>query len=176
MNLKLQRILDRLEAERKDLLDELSALPDQRFNTNPSPGKWSISQILTHLITSEKLTLLYMRKKSMGINELDNSGWIESLKMILLKVSQRLPFLTYKAPPIVVEHTPEALSYAEAVEQWSKVRALLKKFLGAIEERNVRKKIYKHPVAGRLDVSQALEFCGEHIRHHLPQIKKLMKD
>jgi hypothetical protein len=173
MNPKLQRILDRLEAERSDLLQALSTLSDQRFNTHPSPGKWSISQILTHIITSERLTLLYMKKKSLGIDQLDNSGWLESLKMILLRVSQRLPFLTFKAPRFVVEHTPEALSYKEAVEQWNTVRTEMKEFLEAIDEKHARKKIYKHPVAGRLDAAQALEFCGEHIRHHLPQIRKM---
>lgn len=175
MNPKLQRILDRLEAERSDLLQALSTLPDQRFNTHPAPGKWSISQILTHIITSERLTLLYMKKKSLGIDQLDNSGWLESLKMILLRVSQRLPFLTFKAPRIVVEHTPDALSYEETVKQWNKVRTAMREFLEVIDEKHVRKKIYKHPVAGRLDAAQALDFCGEHIRHHLPQIRKLMK-
>jgi hypothetical protein len=175
MHPKLQQILNTLEADRKRLLQELADVPDQRFNTNPVPGKWSISQILTHIITSERLTLLYMRKKSLGIDQVDNSGWIESFKMLFLEVSQRLPFLKFKAPGVVVEHTPEALSYAEVVRQWDKVREQLKKFLEGIDEKNVRKKIYKHPVVGRLDASQAIRFNGEHIRHHLPQIRKLMK-
>lgn len=164
-----------LENDRQKLLHELSVVPGLRFNSNPTPGKWSISQILTHIITSERLTLLYMRRKSLGIDQLDNSGWIESFKMLFLKVSQRLPFLKFKAPDVVVKHTPEALSYAEVVSQWDTVREQLKKFLEGIDEKNVHKKIYKHPVAGRLDASHAIRFCGEHIRHHLPQIRKLMK-
>jgi hypothetical protein len=175
MNPKLQRILDRVEAERSDLLEALSTLSDQRFNAHPSPGKWSISQIVTHIITSERLTLLYMKKKSLGVDQLDDSGWLESLKMILLRVSQRLPFLAFKAPRVVVEHTPEPLSYEEAVKKWNTVRTAMKEFLEGIDEKHVRKKIYKHPIAGRLDAAQALEFCGEHIRHHLPQIQRLMK-
>lgn len=175
MHPKLQRILNTLETDRKRLLRELADVSDQRFNTNPLPGKWSISQVLTHIITSERLTLLYMRKKSLGIDQLDNSGWIESFKMIFLEVSQRLPFLKFKAPDVVVEHTPEALSYAEVVSQWDTVREQLKKFLEGIDEKNVHKKIYKHPVVGRLDAFHAIRFCGEHIRHHLPQIRKLMK-
>lgn len=175
MNKRLLHYYTSLENDRQKLLKELSGVPDQRFNTNPLPGKWSIGQILTHIITSERLTLLYMRKKSLGIDLVDNSGWIESFKMLFLEISQRLPFLKFKAPGVVVEHTPEALSYAEVVHQWDRVREQLKKFLEEIDEKNVRKKIYKHPVVGRLDASQAIRFCGEHIRHHLPQIRKLMK-
>lgn len=72
MHPKLQRILNTLETDRKHLLRELADVSDQWFNSNPLPGKWSISQILTHIITSERLTLLYMKKKSLGIDQLDN--------------------------------------------------------------------------------------------------------
>ena len=162
-----------LEADRQKLLLTLTALPQDILFHAP-PGKWSVNQILTHLLTSEKLSLLYMRKKSLGIQTVSNSGTREALKLIILKASQRLP-LKFKAPGILIEHTPEALPLPQAIEQWNAVRNDLRKFLEGIADQNIRKMIYKHPVVGMLDVMQAMAFFHEHIHHHWPQVKNLLK-
>ncbi|HEY3404135.1 MAG TPA: DinB family protein [Ohtaekwangia sp.] len=174
MHTKLQRIFDVLEADRKEWLDKVSSLSDEQFKASPAPGKWSVSYILTHIMTAEQLSVLYMRKKALGVNELDNSGIIESLKLLFLKASQRIPALKFKAPKVVVEKTPESLSFEELSTKWAASRESLRKFLDSIEDKNLRKKIYKHTIVGRLDAVQALEFLREHFRHHLPQIKRLL--
>ena len=174
MHPKLQQIFDELEADRKEWLEKVSSLSDEQFNTSPAPGKWSIGYILTHIMTAERLSLLYMRKKSLGINELDDSGVVESLKSLFLKASQRIPALKFKAPTVVVEKTPESLSFAELSRQWASSRDNLKAFLSGIEYKHIRKKIYKHAIVGRLDAVQGLKFLREHFHHHLPQIKRLL--
>lgn len=163
-----------LEADRQKLLLTLTALPDKSILFQAPPGKWSVNQILTHLLTSERLSVLYMRKKSLGIGALGNSGIVESIKLIVLKISQRLP-LKYKAPSILAEHTPEALPLPQVIQQWDTVRNDLQNFLEGIADKNIRKNIYKHPVVGMLDVMQAMAFFHEHIHHHWPQVKSLLK-
>ena len=170
----LQKRFNMLEADRQKLLLTLTALPHEAILSQAPLGKWSVNQILTHLISSERLSLLYMRKKSLGIQHLNNSGVLETFKLIVLKVSQRLP-LKYKAPGILVQHTPEVLPLPQAIEQWTAVRNDLRKFLDGITDQNIRKKIYKHPVVGMLDVMQAMAFFHEHIHHHWPQVKSLLK-
>ena len=93
--------------------------------------------------------------------------------IFLLKISQRVP-LKYKAPKAVVQHTPEPLSLSELKEQWNSLRNDLRDFLEKIEDKNIRKKIYRHPV-GRFNVVQAVTFFREHFQHHLPQIKRLLQ-
>jgi hypothetical protein len=144
----------------------------EKFN-HGSINNWSVNQILNHLMSSERLALLYMRKKSLGVNDLDNSGWLEELKSVMLKVSQRLP-IRYKAPRAVVEHTSSIADFEQLRTEWQQVRAGLIQFAGKIEEKNIYKKIFKHPVAGRLNVIQAIVFFREHLRHHLPQIQRLL--
>jgi hypothetical protein len=173
MNARLRNVFDTAERERKSILDLVGPLPDEKLFYHREK-RWSISQILTHIIISERMSLQYMKKKSLGIDQLQNSGMIEEIKTIILKISQRLP-LKYKAPKIVQESTPAALSLREIVDQWNNSRMELKTFLSSIEPKNIRKKIYKHPVAGRLDVTQAVTFLREHVNHHLPQIKRLLK-
>ena len=115
-----------------------------------------------------------MKKKMLGIDQLNNSGIAGSLRFTLLQLSQRIPILKFRAPNVVVANTPQALPIDELISQWDALRNDLKSLLESIEEKNVKKAIYKHPLAGRLDAAQATAFFYEHIHHHWPQIKRLL--
>jgi hypothetical protein len=174
MNSKLQRLYDQLESDRKILLTKIESVPVEKFNRQPVPGKWSLGEVLSHLVASEHGSNSYMKKKSLGIDQADNSGVVESMKLGLLIVSQRIPFLKFKAPKILVQHTRQFQSAESIITQWNEVRKDLFMFLEKIENKNIRKKIYRHPIAGLLDVVQAVTFYREHIIHHSPQIKRLL--
>jgi len=115
-----------------------------------------------------------MKKKSLGISELKNSGWRETIKLFLLIISQRIP-VKYKAPKVIVQSTPEVLVLHDLIKQWKTERQNLSNFIESIEERNITKKIFKHPIAGMLNIAQGISFFEEHIIHHKPQTKRLIK-
>jgi len=174
MNKLLASVLTELEKQREEILQSVSHLSDEAFSRAPQPGKWSVAQILTHILTSEKLSLAYMKKKVQGIDQLKDSGVMESLRLWLLIVSQRIP-VKYKAPKVVVENTPETLSLNQLTEEWANLRKELAAFLSTIDDKHARRVIYKHPMAGRFDVQQTLIFFREHIRHHRPQIGRILR-
>jgi hypothetical protein len=170
----LQRNFERLQTDTKLLLKEVSSLSSLTYHHRPEEGKWSISQILTHLLTSERMSLAYMKKKSLGIDHLKNAGVVEYFKFLLLTFSQRIP-LRYKAPRKVLEQTPAPLSYGDLVRQWEAQRHELRDFLEKIQENNIRKKIFRHPRVGMLDANHAVQFLAEHLHHHHPQIKSIIE-
>jgi DinB superfamily len=174
LNPSFQNIFNALERQRTEILSQVKQLPADRYMLQPSPAKWSIAQILTHLLTSEQLSIGYMRKKMLGIDQLRNSGILDSLKFTVLQLSQRIPNLKFKAPQVVQANTPKPLSVDELILQWGTLRNDLKMLLESIKEKDVKKVIYKHPIAGRLDAAQATAFFYEHIHHHWPQIKRLL--
>lgn len=174
MNPSFQTIFNAVERQRAGILSQVKQLPPNRYMLQPSPAKWSIAQILTHIVTSEKLSIGYMKKKMLGIDQLNNSGIAGSLRFTLLQLSQRIPNLKFRAPNVVVANTPHALPIDELISQWDALRNDLKALLESIEEKNVKKAIYKHPLAGRLNAAQATAFFYEHIHHHWPQIKRLL--
>jgi hypothetical protein len=174
LNKKVQVLFERLESERVKLLDQLAVLPNAKLDYRPDLKKWSVNHILIHLLTSEHLTLVYLRKKSLGIDQLKNAGLLELVKIQLLKTSQRLPFAKYKVPKHIALNTPDVMPFGELQTRWGASRAELKNFLETIEEKNLHKLIFKHPVAGRFDILQCLIFMREHFQHHLPQIKRLL--
>ena len=64
----------------------------------------------------------------------------------------------------------------ELLKSWEETRQELKSFLESIEEKNIHKKIFKHPIGGMLNVIQGVAFLREHLLHHKPQIIKLTKE
>lgn len=173
MNLKLQHLFDALEYDRNTLILTLKSLLPEKLQQAPQ-GKWSINQILAHLIAAEKLSIRYLQKKILGIKEADDTGLWEEIKIKVLQASQRLP-LKFKAPQNVVDNTPSYLNFSELLSDWEKTRAELKALLEKLEGTQLKKKIYKHFFAGRLNIQHALIFLREHIIHHQPQINRLLK-
>jgi hypothetical protein len=173
MDPRLQSLYGKIETQRKSLLLSLSHLSNEQLNTHP-PSKWSINQIIAHLITAENLSILYLNKKILSINEVKDSGFVEEMKMILLTVSQRLP-LKFKAPKIVVDRTSSETDLNKLIAEWDLTRLELKNILGRIETPHIKRKIYRHVRVGMLNIEQAVKFIGEHVGHHTPQIKKLLK-
>lgn len=171
MSTKLQKFYNQLENQKDELLTSLSELSIEKLNSAPA-GKWSIAQIVAHLITAERLSIQYMQKKIQGIEQAGDAGIVEELKLIVLIISQRLP-LRFKAPKMVKESTPTLSTLPELSAQWDSVRADLKQLLEKIPDHLVKRKIYKHVFAGKLNSRQALIFFREHFIHHLPQIQRL---
>lgn len=173
MNKTLEKLFQRLEEQRTTLLQDLQTHSAQQLEVKPSSDKWSVLEILTHLYTSERLSFGYIKKKSQGVQHLKNAGIQQALLVPILKISQRLPF-KFKAPNVVKENTPEALPLDKLISQWNLMRIELKSHLENIPDKHVHKLVYKHPIAGRLSLPQALQFFAEHINHHKPQIKRAL--
>ncbi|MCE7862171.1 MAG: DinB family protein [Bacteroidetes bacterium CHB5] len=173
MHPHLQKLFDTIEKQKQELLLQIESHSSAQLQHSP-PGKWSLGQVYAHLIASEQLSVQYLRKKYLGIEAQPPTGIVEELKMLILVISQRLPF-KFKAPKLVTDHTPSFRSQEEIAQAWNQTRQELKEVLDGFQDHHLNRKVYKHPVAGMLNIQQALRFFREHLIHHTPQIKKLLK-
>jgi hypothetical protein len=170
MNSRLQSLFDSIENQRHQLLSSLKNLPPEKLNSH-LPNKWSINQIVAHLISAEQLSIRYIGKKMMGMDQIKDTGIYEELKMLVLQVSQRVP-LKYRAPRKVVENTSHETDIYKLAEKWDLVRRELQELLEKIEDHQINRGIYRHVRVGLINIQHALKFFGEHIRHHTPQITR----
>jgi uncharacterized damage-inducible protein DinB len=162
-----------LEKQREQLMSQIISLTEKQINDH-EPGKWSIAEILSHLISSEQLSVNYLNKKILGIADTSNTGLAEEMKMIIFVISQRLP-LKFKAPKKVVDNTPQYNTLEGLTTAWSSSRQELFKVLEKFDDHQLKKKIFRHPLVGMLNIQQTLRFFNEHIIHHTPQIKRQLK-
>lgn len=174
MNSNLQQLFDSLESQRAFVLNEIKSLSAEKLNKH-EPGKWSISQIVAHIITAEQLSIKYLTKKFQAIETYERTGLWEELKSATLTIAQRLP-LKFRAPRVVVENTPAFDTVEQMEKAWTNTRQELKELLNQFTDDQLNRKVYKHPVAGKLNILQAIKSLREHLTHHQPQIKKLLKE
>lgn len=174
MHPSFQKLFEEIESQRKSILSSVHHLTQDQLNKPLAPGKWSVSQILSHLITAERMSVNYIQKKIQGIEQIEDTGLWEELKINLLKISQRLPGLKFKAPNRVVENTTFYNDLSTITKEWDLVRNEFKTLLEKIPAQYINRRIYRHVRAGYLNVRHALIFFREHIIHHTPQIKKLV--
>lgn len=175
MSPSFQGLFDEIELQRRQVLDSVGELTETQLNKAPQPGKWSIAEILSHVISAERLSVLYVQKKMLGVAEAADSGMWEEVKMGLLKISQRVPGIKFKAPQRLLESTMVYKNLSDIRLEWDRVRNEFKLLLEKIPEQYVRRKIYRHVRAGYLNPKHAILFFREHLIHHQPQIRRLLK-
>ena len=146
MHYRLTYSFNKLEAQRAEVMALLRESDSAKVSRSVS-GKWSPAQIVFHIMISEKLALQYMRKKYLGINASKETGLFESLKFILLKISQRLP-LKFKAPKVLGEHDPLNLPLDQLENEWANSRRELAVFLEQFDDHTSAGKFTSIPMRG----------------------------
>src|SRR5262245_61272109 len=150
MNKDLKDAFDALQQQKDRTLDIIQHLTPEELNHSPGDGKWSVAHILSHIITAERLSGLYIRKKMQGAAEAKDSGTWEDLKFFFLKISQRMPGLKFRAPTNVVERTEVYHDIETIQREWRTVREDLGSLLERIPDQYAKRKIYRHVRAGYL--------------------------
>lgn len=166
----LHKKFNAIEDTRLRLNLHVSSWEDYRFNLKPAADKWSPGQVIFHLVQVEQFSVSYVKKKLSYPGTLKKTGAGSAFRFFLLKFFLNLP-VKYKAPARVAE-VPEVLYKDELLKQWEETRKEMAKLLDSFPEELLDKNIFRHLVAGRLSISQMLDFINDHINHHLPQIIK----
>lgn len=172
MSTNLRQQLDRLETQRIALFSRVDDLDDDTLNRSPAEGQWSIIQVLSHLATAEKLSLVGIRKKLADRSGLHKAGIVEGLKSLVLTVALRLP-LRIKAPARS-STVPERQDLEATRREWDEVRADWRETIDSFPPELVDQTIFKHPVVGPLNIAQALRFMYNHVDRHSKQIDRIL--
>ncbi len=168
------RLLQRFavfETERQGLLVRLDRVPHALLETPPTPGAWSVTQVLLHLALAEGSAMAYLSKK-LEVGGHRPVGTSATFRLFLLNTALALP-IRFKAPAIVA-HVPPC-TYATARSQWDSVRADMRNTFAALPDELVGHGLFKHPSAGKFDMVQGLSFMGRHVRHHRGQIERTLR-
>lgn len=165
--------LDRIESDRIKLFAELDDLSQEQLHFRRSPDKWTILQILDHLMTSEKLSVVYIKRKTSSDKSIERSGLRSSFRIFALKLAFILPF-KYKAPKIS-DSTGKNPNYKKLKTEWQGVRSELKELILKLDENTLKGQIFKHPIVGMLNMKQTLQFYDIHFNHHKKQIENTIE-
>lgn len=161
----LQNLLD-------ELLHQVSQLSYAQQNYKPAPDSWSILQIFRHMIQSEEKIYFYLSKKILGVHTIGRAGLGARIRSLVLNLAMRLP-IKYKVPDAIKVEFEENYDFEKLSADWLSLRDKLKTFLEHIDEETARKEIFRHPVAGRMNILHGLSFMDEHLSRHKRQVEKI---
>lgn len=164
--------LNKLENSRINLFNELDGLQPEVLTYKSNGEKWSISQVIYHLVKSEQLTSIAITKTLSQKNKLVNAGISSTISSIVLNAALKTR-LKFKAPPITT-NMPDIIDFQELKKKWETIRNNYKQHVENYPVDYSNKKIFKHPRAGWLTMEQTLDFLQNHFDHHKAQIKNLI--
>lgn len=173
MSPDLENNFRRLEAGTEKMLAALKKYPDELLNRKPGPDAWSVAEVVHHLIATEAATLRYLKKKILGLSDLKKTGIRNSLRILFMKFFYSLPF-KYKAPE-VTHPAAKHHSFSELEANWAEVRKSTRELLSPLSDDELRLELWRHPVGGRMNILQMLDFFDAHIERHQQQIERTLK-
>lgn len=164
-------LFNRLEEQRAKLVDLYNSLSSEQRAFNPQPDAWNLLQVMRHIVTAEKQSMILIQRRITKQKELPAAGIGSKLSYLILKLAMILP-IKFKAPKIAEVHE-EVPDFESMKQEWQEVRSDMKKILDETDEELLETSVYIHPRAGRLNMNQALGFMINHITHHLKQIRRI---
>ena len=154
-----------------DLLDALSA---DALGWRPEPDLWSATDVLEHLIRTERGMLFSMKRQvEAGENRRDlgapsPEAFAQLRAFLLTDRKTRVPegAAQYVAPK---GDTP----YADLRAEWDALPETWAQALAAIPDGLAEAGLVPHPRAGALTGQDAALFAADHATHHLHQLRRL---
>lgn len=170
--MSLEQQFTKMEARRKQLLATFANQSDETVNRTPKGGGWSAIQVIQHLITAESGSVIYLRKKLPSIDTVPMSGFGNWLNYQKIQWFLILP-IKIKAPAVVAT-VPEHSSLTETIAKWGQARQDLYQLLASLKPEDLNRAIFKHPLAGYINLNQMLRFMDLHVKHHEKQVARAL--
>ncbi|MCX6198785.1 MAG: DinB family protein [Bacteroidetes bacterium] len=170
MNAQLEKQFLQLEEERKTLFSDLKNYTDDIINKKPSSEKWSVAEVIVHLITAEEMSLKYLSKKIQDTSKESEESFKNKYRWLLVKLVFAFN-IKFKAPEIV-EPKMGYQSLADLETKWSNVRNQTLSVLQKLSDEETNKTLWKHALAGKMNLHHMVQFFGVHYNRHKKQIER----
>lgn len=166
-----QTQFERLEREYQELFERLETFKPEQLHFKPGQGKWSLLQIIEHLVLAER-SVLNCRP--------DLQRPIAAPKRLLHAFNYLLVVGVLKlgipVPVVSSDMEPKGeLSLSALYRQWNENRQKLRHHMQAPPPDLKSRLLFCHPVAGPLTLKKTLHVGRLHFQSHRSQFDRNMK-
>jgi len=167
--MSLAQRLQSIETKRARLLDRADAMDPSRLTAHPRPGKWSILEIIEHLVLAES-------------DVFQDPAKLEAMTPRRRKLKHRIRYpivmlvLRYDIPvqvPSQAMRPNGTRSLADLRAQWEASHAGLRAWVTGSDPARLEQPLFYHPIAGPLTTAQSLAMLEVHLDRHIRQIERL---
>lgn len=154
-----------MQETRDELLGTLQGLNRNQLNIKEETDRWSIGQICQHLIKTEELFVVAIRK---GLKSKEDSSIEDKSLELLLDRSKKI------TAPDIAKPTDEIIEYNEIIEKLKNSREKLYELLNTIEDPSVlSRRHYIHPVFKEMLLLDWVRTLYLHEQRHVKQINEI---
>ena len=161
--------LRRIEGKRERLLAGLATLPPGVLEAHPLPGKWSIAEIIEHLVISEEGVIgdftRLANREAIPRGAKDRILYLAVMGVLRFDIPVQVP--SRGMNPV------GGRSLAQLGAAWELNHAQLRAFVDTVDRSRLRDAIFRHPVGGPLTLGQGLLMLETHLDRHIRQIRRL---
>jgi len=165
----LEKRLQTFSDRRVALLDEVEALDHGVLVAKPLPGKWSILEVVEHLVLAERAVFRGMPEPARLVAKERRLGHRVRYLLVMLVLKLRIRVRVPSAAMIPQGNH----SLAELRRFWEENQDWLRSCIDHLGSEIGRKAVFKHPVSGPLTVEQAVRMAQIHLDGHIRQIRRL---
>ncbi len=155
-----------------ELMAQVQHFTPESIIQSPDQGSWSVQQVIQHLALSENLSLQYLRKKTLDPSTIPQKDFSYPIRKALLYLYLASPF-KFKAPGIVSDNQFPNEHFESTLDGLKANQKELLNFLANLPAQARTGLVYRHPIAGRLDLDGMFQFFTWHIQHHNRQIERI---
>lgn len=168
---RLTQKLEAFDANRNALLDEMETVEPAKLLARPIPGKWSMLEIIEHLVLAE-------RSVFQGLPE--PSRLPVRPPRLKDRFRYRLVMFVLRNGIRVQVGTPAMLpqggrDLAELRRLWDENQTWLRGCIDSLGAEGISRKILEHPQAGPINLKQAVAMSQAHLDTHIRQIRVLQR-
>ncbi len=169
--MRLAKRLQAFNEKRGALLDEMEALDPAKLVAKPLAGKWSILEIIEHLVLAERVVFQGLPEPS-RLSQRERRLKHRFSYLIVMFVLRYGIHVQVPSPAMVPQGDR---SLDELRRLWDENQRWLGAYIGRSNHTGLRRPVFGHPVAGPLSVEQAVHMDQVHLDTHLRQIRRLQR-
>ena len=155
--------------DRRRLLDEVERMEPERLTAKPLPGKWSILEIVEHLVVGDREVLQGLPKPSALVDRRRRLRDRVGYRMVMFVLACHLPA---KVPS--PRYLPQGQSSLPDLRRdWNEMQQWLRSYVERLDQGDPATAVFGHPIAGPMTMQQVLDMGKLHLATHTRQIRRL---
>lgn len=173
---EVEKLISQAKAARRRVVNAAQSLSAEQGAFKPSPQRWSVAEVLEHLVLAEHLGINLVWKAADGFRKGISfwEGESSNRGLSIERVVEKTWKPKEKAPQSATPQLGGPLHYWVAA--LDACQPVLERLGKELESLNLSEIIYPHFLSGPLDARQRLDFLRFHLDRHLKQIEALKQE
>ncbi len=168
-------ILEAIDKTRNEVVERVSALPEDAQNFRADGASWSVANIVEHLAKVEGglVPLVFKLLKEAERENVASDGTLNP-PLSMAAHAQKVSDTRFEAPERI---RPEGkATLAESLARLETSRQTIRNLRPRLEAVDLSNTAFPHPFLGKLNLYEWLVFIGLHEARHLRQIENVLNE